>query len=95
MRKKWQQFRAFSERFTKDKHGKTVLWQRPNYALMTWFGTMVLAWLFGGRLEHLFSQISFGALFAWAWMEIFLGASMFRRGLGTLVLLWLLISTLR
>ena len=94
MQDKLRDFRDLADKWTKDTHGKTVLWQSPNWALKVWFVAMVLAWLLSGRWGHLASQVSFGALFAWAWMEIFEGASIFRRGLGIIVLLLLLISAL-
>ena len=94
MQERWQQFKDVADKWTRDKHGKTVLYQRPNAAIVTWFVAMVFAWIFTGRWEHLASMVSFGALFTWAWMEIFQGASMFRRGLGTIVMLLLLLHVL-
>jgi len=94
MQERWEEFKDRVDDFTQDKHGKTVLWQRPNLAIVVWFVAMVLAWVFTGRWEHLAHMVSFGALFAWAWMEIFQGVNMFRRGLGVLIMLVTLINTL-
>lgn len=94
MKEGWQQLKELTDKWTRDKRGHVVLWQRPNLSIVVWFVAMVLAWVFTGRWEHLAHMVSFGALFAWAWMEIFQGVNMFRRGLGVLIMLVTLINTL-
>jgi hypothetical protein len=81
--------------FYTDKRGKVVVWQNPNLPLWTWIVASVLTHLFNaGKLHALLQLIAFGALFAWAWLEIFQGASYFRRALGVVVLTYSVISRL-
>lgn len=84
------------DKFFKDKHGKWAVWQTPNALLVTWFGAMVLASILtGGRLDRLVEAVAFGALFAWAWTEMLKGDSYFRRVLGFVVLVMIVISRSR
>lgn len=78
---------SFFEKIIKDKQGKVVLWQSPNLPLTVWIVALLLGKLFAqGTIHNLFSLLSFGALFTWAWLELFMGTSWFRRGLGFLIL---------
>jgi hypothetical protein len=71
-----------------DKDGKLAVAQRPNLPVITWFITMLLAFLIkNGRGHTFFDVISFGAIFTWAWLEIFHGKSYFRRVLGLVVMI--------
>jgi len=80
-------------RFFQDKHGKTVIWQSPNGPLITWFIAMLLTKLLPyGQLNFVAELVSFGAIFTWAWLEIFHGASYFRRCAGAIVTLIIILS---
>lgn len=69
--------------------------QKPNLPLFVWAVCTVLVWLTpSGTLEDLLRLINFGALFTWAWLEIFDGVSYFRRVLGAVVMAVLLINRL-
>jgi hypothetical protein len=77
----------------REKQERYVLWQRPNLAIMVWFGAVVLGKLFEqGRVHEVLSLVSFGALFTWAWLEIFQGVNNFRRVLGAIVLIFSIYS---
>ncbi|MCA9373995.1 MAG: hypothetical protein R3B71_01150 [Candidatus Gracilibacteria bacterium] len=79
--------------FFKDENGKVVIAQWPNAPLIAWFGTMVATWLpLPETLIVFLDLISFGALFTWAWMEIFSGVNLWRRFLGTAVMVSVLLS---
>jgi hypothetical protein len=76
------------DKFIKDKHSNVVLWQTPNGPIILWAFAELMAGIIGtGATHRLFAFLSFGALFTWAWLEIFQGASYFRRALGLLVLI--------
>lgn len=78
-----------------DKNGHIVIGQRPNLPIIVWAVAQVLTWVPAVRAWHeLLSLIAFGSLFTWAWLEIFQGACLFRRLLGTLVMIFLLHSRL-
>ena len=94
MQERWQQFKDRADKWTRDKDGKTAMYQPPNLAVKVGLVALILAWPFTGRWQHLATMVSFGAFFAWAWMEIFQGASKFRQALGVLGMLILLVLVL-
>ena len=74
----------------KDKHGQIVLAQTPNLPLIGWFIFMVLNLIWNSdqpKIHSLFSLLSFGFIFTWAWLEISDGVNYFRRALGLFVLI--------
>ena len=72
---------TFFDRCFRDHRGNIVLFQSPN---------LVSA----GRMQSLFQTIGFGALFTWAWLEVFSGCNYFRRVLGVIVMIGLVVNRL-
>lgn len=81
---------SFVDKCVKDKNNNVVLAQKPNLLIIVWIITIVLNPFLNGKLNSLVDLISFGVLFAWAWLEIFDGVNYFRRSLGLAVLIGLL-----
>lgn len=80
----------------KDKDGKVVLMQAPNGPILLWAISEVFSeFIAHGTFQKLCSFVAFGALFTWAWMEIFSGVNYFRRGLGVVVLIFSLYSKIK
>ena len=77
---------TFSERCFRDNEGRLTITQAPNLPIAVWFGALVLAKFTSSQWYRFFELISFGALFVWAWLEIFQGDNYFRRLLGVLVM---------
>jgi hypothetical protein len=76
-----------------DERGKVVLWQNPNAPIITWFVAIIASHLLpAGRWATLAQAVAFGALFTWAWLELFQGVNYFRRALGLVVLITILIG---
>lgn len=76
--------------FFKDKHGRIVLFQIPNWPLTLWFifSIINLIWTNSpSRVHYLLHMLSFGFIFTWAWLEITSGINHFRRTLGVFVLI--------
>jgi hypothetical protein len=74
-----------------DKRGRVTIGERPNLPLIVWAVTSILVWIVpSGTLEDLLRLINFGALFTWAWLEVFQGSSYFRRVLGAIIMIFLL-----
>ncbi|MGQ3890122.1 hypothetical protein ACQUW5_13965 [Legionella sp. CNM-1927-20] len=76
--------------FFKDKQGRIVLFQMPNWPLILWFIFAVLDFLWSSnqpKIHYLLQMLSFGFIFTWAWLEITSGVNYFRRTLGLLVLI--------
>lgn len=83
------------KQFFTDKHGDVVLWQKPNPPIVGWLLLSILALLVTN--EPLRTTISFfgsAFLFVWAYLELTSGASYFRRSLGALVIVLMVISRL-
>lgn len=79
---------TFFDKAFKDPQGTLALAEAPNLPIITWFAAVVLAWFASGTFETLVSVIGKGALFTWAWLELFQGVNYFRRTLGAVVLIY-------
>jgi hypothetical protein len=84
----------FIDKCLKDSEGKTVLAQKPNFPILIWLGSLLLRPILSGNLYTLIDLIGFGALFTWAYLELFQGINYFRRLLGLVVLIVALYSRL-
>lgn len=82
--------RTLWDKTVKDSHGRIILWQKPNLPLTVWF----LAYLTNkiintGDAATAIGLLSFGALFTWAWLELFQGVNYLRKGLGLVVIIFI------
>ena len=85
--------RSFSQKFWEDKHGRVVVWQKPNLWLSIWFATMVINWFLpNGWLIKALGWASLGSLIIWATLEASRGVNYFRRLIGMLVLLSIVLT---
>ena len=76
----------------RDSEGKIVLAQMPNLPIIVWVAATVLKLIFTtGKINIGLEVIAFGSLFTWAWEELFQGINYFRRALGFLVLVSLIV----
>lgn len=79
--------------FFKDKDGKVILSQPPNPPILLWFGFSVVAHYI--NIEYIkngFNELAAAALFLWAYLEITQGVNYFRRTLGAIVMLFIILS---
>jgi hypothetical protein len=75
------------DRTFRDREGKIVIAQMPNLPLLVWLAATLLDLLLpSGKLHAGIDLVAFGALFTWAWQELFEGVNYFRRALGLVVL---------
>lgn len=87
--------RRFLDRVYKDTDGKIVIVQFPNLPISTWLiCTLINRLLPGSSVSPLLTFVGTGALFTWAWLELFNGVTYVRRLLGLIVLMALLQSHL-
>ncbi|MFN8050850.1 MAG: hypothetical protein U0Q22_05415 [Acidimicrobiales bacterium] len=88
---------SFPDRIWKDADGHQAVAQRPNLPIVVWAVSRLLcAWVFdSGWPERLFTALAFGALFTWAWLELFHGDAYIRRVFGLVVLGALLYAKVR
>lgn len=88
--------KKFKKDFTrnpfKNKDNKIVLGQTPNLPILVFAAAKFVQLLTNGGVYEIFSRIGFGALFVWAWLEFFEGVNVFRRILGLMVLVFIIIN---
>ena len=88
----------FSPRWwVQDEHGKVVIAQAPNAALVVWLVCLVVGVVvpLSGAAAATVTAVGRGGLLAWALDELWRGASPFRRVAGALVLAFELVVLLR
>lgn len=79
------------DRAFRDREGKIVIAQMPNLPLLVGLAATSLQLILpSSDLKTAIDLVAFGALFTWAWQEIFKGVNYFRRALGLVVLVGIL-----
>ena len=79
--------------FFKNKDGQVVLWQSPNLALWGWIAFKLVGLVVGpGHFKDGVGQLATAFLFVWAFLEITKGDSYFRRLLGLVVGVFIIIG---
>lgn len=77
----------------KDSGGKLVIWQRPNIALTGWLLCKFLSAVMPQSTTKIgLERLSSAFIFTWAYLEIASGRNYFRRGLGGIVMIAILIG---
>lgn len=81
------------DRTWKDRDGNVVIYRRPNALLIAWV-ILTLGSLFAphGIAENTLWWASLAVLTAWSLLEIFKGVNYFRRGLGVLILILIVLA---
>ena len=79
------------DRTFRDQEGKIVIAQMPNLPLLVGLAATLLQLILpNSALKTGVDLVAFGALFTWAWQELFEGVNYFRRALGLVVLVGLI-----
>ena len=79
----------------KNSQGKVVITQKPNVPIMVWFIAAVLGYfIVGGTLGRVLDYIATVALICWVLLEVFYGVNVFRRILGSIVLLLIILNSI-
>lgn len=75
------------DRTFRDSEGNIVIAQMPNLPLLVGLAATLLQFILpSGKIQTGSELVAFGALFTWAWQELFEGVNYFRRALGLIVL---------
>ncbi len=85
-------FQPMLDRLFRDSEGKIVIWQWPNAPLWAWIASTVLGYGLHGTPKILIGYIGSAALYVWAMLELTQGITLFRRILGSVVMVVLTIS---
>ncbi|BAY14992.1 hypothetical protein NIES2109_36530 [Nostoc sp. HK-01] len=79
------------DKIFRDSNGNIVIAQPPNPPLILWVVASLLTLIFqSGTINAVLQILANGALFTWAWLELFQGVNYFRRALGLIVLIGLI-----
>jgi hypothetical protein len=82
--------------FFADKNDTIVIWQPPNALLWAWILFTVMKYVFKQGSTHQITHVAASmALLIWSLLEIKDGASPFRRTLGVIVLIFIVVQWLR
>lgn len=81
------------KRLFMDKKGNVVLFQVPNLPILAWIIFLLLAKVLPPGHWRLWAEhLSTIALFVWAALEVGWGVTYFRRALGLVVLIFILVT---
>jgi hypothetical protein len=79
------------DRTFRDREGKIVIVQAPNLPVLVGLAATLLQLVLpSGAIQAGADLVAFGALFTWAWQELFEGVNYFRQALGFVVLVSLI-----
>jgi hypothetical protein len=79
------------DRIFRDSDGNIVIVQMPNLPVLVGAAATIFCFVLpGGNIQTAFGLVAFGALFTWAWKELFQGVNYFRRSLGLIGLVSLI-----
>ncbi|MCY7335764.1 MAG: hypothetical protein LH613_06060 [Chamaesiphon sp.] len=83
------------DRLFRDNTGEIVVAQAPNIPILVWIAATLLKLVFKtGQVKIALDVLAFGSLLYWSFLEITQGATYFRRDLGVIVLIALMISVI-
>jgi hypothetical protein len=83
-------------KFITDKEGKIAVWQTPNLPLWSWLVLTILAHVVpSAHGKSVLGYLATSFLFVWAYLELRSGLSYFRRSVGLIVLLGIVMNHLR
>lgn len=80
--------------FRDRRTGRIVIAQRPNIPLIVWFLALVTSWFLRGTAHTVVSTIATVALGVWAADELVRGVNPWRRALGAVVLVAVVVTAL-
>lgn len=80
------------DRFFRDREGNIVIAQPPNLPILVGLAAAFLQFMLPpGKIHATAELVAFGAGFTWAWQELFEGVNYFRRSLGLIGLIGLIL----
>ncbi len=84
------------QRLFRDGTGEIVIGQPPNLPILIWGSATLLTLVFKtGQVKLFLDLLAFSSLLYWSFLEITQGVNYFRRDLGVVVLIFLIISTIQ
>jgi hypothetical protein len=84
------------DRLFRDAAGQIVIWQSPNLPILIWVSATLLKLVFQtGQVKLALDLLAFSSLLYWSFLEITQGVNYFRRDLGVVVFIALIISVIQ
>jgi uncharacterized membrane protein len=84
------------DRLFRDGTGEIIIGQPPNLPILIWGLATLLALVFKtGRVKLGLDLLAFSSLLYWSFLEITQGVNYFRRDLGVIVLIAIIISAIQ
>lgn len=83
------------DKIWRDRRGRVVLFQMPNMWLIAWAVLDILSIFTNGTFSNIVWWLATVILGIWAILEILQGVNYFRRGLGVVVLIFVLMSVFK
>ncbi|MEX2014897.1 MAG: hypothetical protein WD885_03090 [Candidatus Saccharimonadales bacterium] len=82
-------------RFFKNDNGRVVIVQRPNAFVLIWAGLSALSKVANDEISASIASLATFSLLIWTYLEIKSGESPFRRTLGVIVLILIVIGVIK
>lgn len=86
---------TFWDKFWRDRRGKVVIYQTPNRYLIGWAILAAVSLFTNGTLANVLWYLSLALLAVWAALEIWQGANYFRRCLGAVMAILIVVMLFR
>jgi hypothetical protein len=84
------------DKLFRDSNGEIVIGQMPNLPIVIWVVASLLQAVYKtGKINLGLDILASGSLFVWAIQELLQGVNYFRRGLGLIILIGLIISKIQ
>jgi hypothetical protein len=84
------------DKLFRDGSGEIVIAQMPNLPIIIWVVVSLLKTVYKtGKINLGLDILAVSSLFIWAIQELFQGVNYFRRGLGAIILIWLMVSKIQ
>ena len=80
------------DKIWRDKRGNVVIYQNPNLPLIGWLVLTILSLFTNGTVSNIIGYIGMASLAVWAVLEAWKGVDYFRRALGVVVAIMLVVS---
>lgn len=85
----------FWNKFWRDDKGNIVIWQWPNIWLIGWAILTFISLVLTGSVSKFFMWAGEASLLVWSLLEILKGVNYFRRLLGFVVLIYLIMTVIK
>jgi hypothetical protein len=83
------------DRLFRDNTGEIIIAQAPNLPILVWISATLLKLVFKtGQVKIALDILALSSLFYWSFLEITQGATYFRRDLGVIVFIALIVSVI-